>query len=278
MNAAHLVTLLLSFHPFLRNDPATVRGTKHLEAGRNEEALADFDKALAQNPKSGEAHYNKALALTKLGRTAEAQASFAQAQALDQSLAAKVHYNLGTIAAQEKRIPEALKEYRQSLRIDPRDEDARRNYELLLRYPDAGPPDGGAPDGGNPDSGEPDGGNPDGGSPDGGSPDSGQGEGKDSQGDAGNKPEDSQKDGGSKGKDAGNPGDDKRDNKDQGPDAGGTDGGRTGEQQEGGRKDGGLTPDEALRMLDSEKPSERFVQPWQFDNRERKKTTHGKNW
>lgn len=56
-------------------DALSAAGTRSLEAGRAEEALLSFVRSLAQR-KDGEAAYGRALALERLGRTAEARAAF----------------------------------------------------------------------------------------------------------------------------------------------------------------------------------------------------------
>jgi Flp pilus assembly protein TadD len=53
-----------------------------VQLGRNEEALRSFDRAIASNPFSAEALYNRAVALHKLGRDAEARQSLKKALAV----------------------------------------------------------------------------------------------------------------------------------------------------------------------------------------------------
>jgi Flp pilus assembly protein TadD len=48
-------------------------------AGRVEEALASFDKALDRNPRSADAHRERAFALERLGRSGEAETAYARA-------------------------------------------------------------------------------------------------------------------------------------------------------------------------------------------------------
>jgi len=54
-----------------------------LRQGRLEEALREFEAALRQEPKDGFAHYNRGVALARMGRTAEAVSELRQALALD---------------------------------------------------------------------------------------------------------------------------------------------------------------------------------------------------
>jgi tetratricopeptide (TPR) repeat protein len=54
-------------------------GISHYKAGRFDEALKHFEAALNINPKCGEANFNKALTLDKLGRHKEAAEFFTHA-------------------------------------------------------------------------------------------------------------------------------------------------------------------------------------------------------
>lgn len=63
---------------------AFARGVSLARSQRNEEALAQFDAALAANPRHGDAAFNRAMALHNLRRLPEAIAGFERAKALGQ--------------------------------------------------------------------------------------------------------------------------------------------------------------------------------------------------
>ena len=44
------------------------------------------------------------------------------------------HFNLGAAALQEERLPDAMKEFDEVLKLDPNDELAKRSKELAVRY------------------------------------------------------------------------------------------------------------------------------------------------
>ena len=50
--------------------------------GEFKEALASYDRAMKIDPKEGDTHYRRGLALQKLNRDAEADKSFARAKEL----------------------------------------------------------------------------------------------------------------------------------------------------------------------------------------------------
>ena len=290
-----------------KNHPRVEAGTDAYEAGRYDEALAHYDSALKDKPTDARVQYNRGLTLHKLGRNDDAKAAFSAALELDRSgeLAAKIHYNLGNVAAATGNKKDAVREYRAALRKDPTDELARHNLEVMLRDlppdqskgEDGGTPDGGGHDGGRPDGGSNDagmktdagadagtndGGRPDGGDGDGGTQDGGAdggegqgdgGQGDGGQGDAGQGKKEQQGDGG------------QGEQSDQG-DAG-SDGGLEESQDAGAPQpqpasmgDGGVDLDkqEAEKLLDSMKNTEKNLQLWRFKQKGPKSDRNGKDW
>lgn len=321
MRRALLLVLVVAasaraMNPFEKNHPQVEEGTEAYEKQDFERALEKYEAAARERPQDARVQYDRALALYKLGRNDEAKSAFHKALELDQKgeLAAKIHYNLGTIAAASNAREEAIREYRAALKKDPGDELARHNLEVLLKNlppksqsgQDGGTPDGGHHDAGRPDAGGPDGGTTDGGAdagrPDGGQPDGG--------GDGGS-PEDGGQDGGADGgsSDAGQ-GDGGQGDGGQGdagggdtpepgdagadagqsvrPDGGSTDGGEP-EEADGGEAlaaqpermpDGGvdLSRQEAEKLLDSMKSNEKNLQLWRFRQKTKNSETNGKDW
>lgn len=108
-------------------------------------ALEAYENALAANPRSVRAAYNKALALSHLfsednkgtqndPRVAATEIFNAVAAAAtaeeDMEIAQRAFYNLGNIAFNDENYDEAIKRYKQSLRIRPDDLAARQNLRL----------------------------------------------------------------------------------------------------------------------------------------------------
>lgn len=105
-------------------------------AGRQAEALAALDRALAQNPRYIEAHLNRAVLLNELGRFDEAQAAFASASDLGQADAsgfpavvgnrlANAHLRLGHDYRAAGALDEAIAQYRRALELRPGFADVR---------------------------------------------------------------------------------------------------------------------------------------------------------
>jgi tetratricopeptide (TPR) repeat protein len=94
------------------------------------EALAAFDRAVAQNPRYVEAHLNRAVLLNGLGRTAEAEASFALAEefgrpdetgypAMVGNRLANAHAALADEYRSAGALEEAIAQYRRALELRP---------------------------------------------------------------------------------------------------------------------------------------------------------------
>ena len=108
------------------------KGRKAYRSGKYDEARAYYEHVL-NNRK------NDAAAQFGLGATAYKQQDMeiatrslnAVKNSDDPSLAAKALYNLGNMFRDQQKMAESLAMYRKALELDPMDEDAKINYELL---------------------------------------------------------------------------------------------------------------------------------------------------
>ena len=108
------------------------KGRKAYESGKYDEARTYYEHIL-NNRK------NDAAAQFGLGATAYKQQDMeiatrslnAVKNSDDPSLAAKALYNLGNMFRDQQKMAESLAMYRKALELDPMDEDAKINYELL---------------------------------------------------------------------------------------------------------------------------------------------------
>ena len=89
-------------------------GNIHTEAGRAEDALQDFAKALAQRPRSPEVYRDLAAAYTRLGRIADAEAQFRKAIDLRPDWWS-IYYYYGSFLYRQNRYEDAEGAYRQAL-------------------------------------------------------------------------------------------------------------------------------------------------------------------
>ena len=104
-----------------------------LELGRPDLALEAFQKALALRPDYGEAELNSGIALAEMGQWREAVPRYRKALTL-QNLASEsaAHQNLGLALYHLRQYPEAERELRFAIALEPRMEAAYYNLGLLL--------------------------------------------------------------------------------------------------------------------------------------------------
>jgi len=108
------------------------KGKKAYEEGHYDEARLYYEHVLKNRKKDDGAQFG-------LGVTAYQQKDMeTAARALnnamnsdDKSLASKAMYNLGNMFRDQQKMEESLALYRKAIELDPTDEDAKVNYELL---------------------------------------------------------------------------------------------------------------------------------------------------
>ena len=143
---------------FALNSMATVRSTRgerlaikegnmFFKEGEYAKAGESYKKALSSNPSSVYADFNLALTQIKLGRNAAGNKKNGKADGLLQegtarmkkiaalsgeysSIAAKANFNLGNMSFRQEDYAGAIGYYKQALRIDPEDDNARRNLRI----------------------------------------------------------------------------------------------------------------------------------------------------
>ena len=104
-------------------------GNREYEAGKYTEAEVDYRRALERNPLSYEAAFNLPGAFYKQECYVEAAQGFGRvAEAGGDSLArAQAYYNQGNALFKQRKLEEALEAYKSSLRLNPSDQEAKFN-------------------------------------------------------------------------------------------------------------------------------------------------------
>jgi tetratricopeptide (TPR) repeat protein len=111
-------------------------GNKLYEQKKYNEAINKYEEAIKYKPESWKAQFNKADALYKLEKTEDAANLFqglAQQKHLSDDVQSEAWYNYGNTLLKQKKYEEAVKAYKQSLKINPNDEDARYNLAYALQ-------------------------------------------------------------------------------------------------------------------------------------------------
>ena len=110
-------------------------GNKLYKTEKFTEAEIAYRKSLEVNPKSIEGTYNLGNALYKQGKFPEAaeQYQLIAAQEKDPARLAQVFHNLGNISMKNKQYEKSVQSYKQSLRLNPQDDETRYNLALAQK-------------------------------------------------------------------------------------------------------------------------------------------------
>lgn len=115
------------------------KGNRQYNKGNYEQSAGHYEQALQAAPGQFEAIYNLGNALYKAERFDRAEQTMQQAAA-DSLRAdterAEAFYNLGNAQFKQQKYKEALESYKQSLRLNPSDQEAKYNYAYTKRLID----------------------------------------------------------------------------------------------------------------------------------------------
>ncbi|MBK8953187.1 MAG: tetratricopeptide repeat protein [Chitinophagaceae bacterium] len=111
-----------------------ISGNEYYKQRLYQQAEKSYREALAAVPENFVVKYNLAAALYKQGKKVEAEKAFAEAAeyAVDRLSASKVWYNRGVILSRQKEIETSVEAYKNALRTNPGDNEARENLQKAL--------------------------------------------------------------------------------------------------------------------------------------------------
>jgi Tfp pilus assembly protein PilF len=104
-------------------------------SGRDPEALAEYQRAIALLPSFGEAHGHLASVLRRRGSIDEAMKEFDEAIKLEPSVA-EIRSNYGMLLAESGRLDEAISQMKIAVRLD--EQSAESHYNLATAYASTG--------------------------------------------------------------------------------------------------------------------------------------------
>ena len=135
-SVAILFFMGLSISSFSQNaKSAIIKGNKAYKENNYDAAENEYRNALKNSDTNVTADYNLGNVFYKKDNTDEAVKSYdnAIANTNDNSLKQKAFYNKGVAYQKAKKLPECITAYKNSLILDPNDEDARQNLQRALK-------------------------------------------------------------------------------------------------------------------------------------------------
>jgi tetratricopeptide (TPR) repeat protein len=108
-------------------------GNAAMAAGKAEDALQHYDKAVAKLPAEAGVHFDRGAALYALSRFDEAGQEFLRAtDSPDVALKAEAFRALGNAHFKKEKYKDAVEAYKRALALRPGDQAAKRNLEIAL--------------------------------------------------------------------------------------------------------------------------------------------------
>lgn len=128
-----LIVLFLTLSGFAPNDAR--KANEAYERGDYETAAELYRSAIEQDPDNPRLYYNLGNALAQSGNPDEATRAYEQYRSMieDAGQESLADYNQGRMLTDTENFDEALNFFREALKKNPDDEDARFNYELAKR-------------------------------------------------------------------------------------------------------------------------------------------------
>ena len=114
-------------------------GNRQFDKGNYEKSIERYERALTFAPESFEAAYDLGNAFYKAERYDQAEQTLRQAAAdtlRTETERAETFFNLGNAQFRQQKYKEALESYKQSLRLNPSDMEAKYNYAYTKRLLD----------------------------------------------------------------------------------------------------------------------------------------------
>jgi tetratricopeptide (TPR) repeat protein len=110
------------------------KGNKEYTAGKFDEALKLYGKAVSKDPGNAKAAYNLANTLYKKKQYDESKEAFDKLAEETKSPALLQHtvYNKGVALTRSNKLEESIEAYKRAVLLDPKDADARHNLQKAL--------------------------------------------------------------------------------------------------------------------------------------------------
>jgi tetratricopeptide (TPR) repeat protein len=110
------------------------KGNEFYKQKQYDKAEAAYDEVIAKDPGNTTAKFNKANAQFRANKANEAIKTLDDiaANSEDKKIDARASYNKGAILSNQKKLEESIDAYKEALRKDPADKEARENLQKAL--------------------------------------------------------------------------------------------------------------------------------------------------
>ncbi len=117
-----------------KNNSAVRKGNELYKQKNYEASLQEYNKALSADPKNPLTNYNTGNAQFRNNKTDEAIQSFDNsiANSIDKPIREKSFYNKGVALSKQQKLEESIQAWKESLKLDANDMDARENLQKAL--------------------------------------------------------------------------------------------------------------------------------------------------
>ena len=132
-----LALMLVSAIPTqAQSDRSSIReGNRLFRSGKHADSEVSYRKALEKNPRNPQAAYNLGNALFAQKKDSAAVVAYQSGVQLETSAKRKAmgYHNMGVVCQSHKMFSEAIEAYKNALRLNPKDDEARYNLELCKK-------------------------------------------------------------------------------------------------------------------------------------------------
>ena len=135
--SAILVLMLVSTIPTqAQSDRSNIReGNRLFRSGKHADSEVSYRKAMEKNPRNPQAAYNLGNALFAQKKDSAAVVAYQSGVQLETSAIRKAmgYHSMGVVCQSHKMFSEAIEAYKNALRLNPKDDEARYNLELCKK-------------------------------------------------------------------------------------------------------------------------------------------------
>jgi len=130
-----LLLCLFSLFSYSQKDNALIKkGNEAYTKQEYEKAVSQYQKVIEKSPSNEVAQFNLGNALFKSNKPDDAVSAFDNAvtQSKNKDNRSQAYYNKGVVQQNNKKLPECIASYKNALKLNPADEDARQNLQKAL--------------------------------------------------------------------------------------------------------------------------------------------------